>query len=418
MHGQQQINKYCFYKTLYIAIKTLQNNKKIHLHRSLLNPDEYNGLIEGKSKRFEHFICVAESSGLIVSYHDNYQFLPKLCEEYDFDTIRMENLIAVYNNEAEPIGVVRKALIHAYKQCSKVSEQQLAEWAFEDELISLAWDKRRYTKSRYDDINEQEIFEEYPKPFLLKPEKSNGFGILLIHGLLSSPAELRGYAEALLKQGYTILGVRLKGHGTSPYDLRKQTVEDWFKSVQRGVKIISVYCDAVVVIGFSTGGGLALKLASEGIDKIVAVVVVAVPIKFVDKSFLFIPLLHGANRLVKWISSIEGVKPFIENSPEHKALNYINVPVKSLYELRQLMDEVEEKLPDIDIPALIIYADQDPVVDVESAGVIMSGLGSKYKKLITVHANRHGILMENIGSTWESINIFLERNVLSNVLER
>jgi hypothetical protein len=99
-NGQHEINKYCFYKTLYIAIKELQNKKGINLHRSLLNPDEYVDLTEGKSKRFEHFICVAETTGLIALYHDNYHFLPKLCEEYDFDTIRMENLIAVYNNDS------------------------------------------------------------------------------------------------------------------------------------------------------------------------------------------------------------------------------------------------------------------------------------------------------------------------------
>jgi len=31
--------------------------------------------------------------------------------------------------------------------------------------------------------------------------------VLLLHGLLASPAELRGYGDYLAKQGYTILGV-------------------------------------------------------------------------------------------------------------------------------------------------------------------------------------------------------------------
>jgi esterase/lipase len=296
-----------------------------------------------------------------------------------------------------------------------VSKEQLAEWAFDDEIMSLAWDKKRYSKSRYDDINNQEVFDENPAPYLLKPQKSNGVGVLLIHGLLASPAELRGYAEALLKQGYTVLGVRLKGHGTSPYDLRKQTFEDWYKSVKRSMEILRIYCDSMVVIGFSAGGGLALKLAAEYKSIIDAVVVVAVPVKFVDKSFLFVPLIHGTNRLIKWVSSIEGVKPFMENSPEHKAINYRNIPIKSLHELKRLLDEVEQKLPEIKMPVLVIYADEDHVVHLNSADIIMSNLGSECKKLITIHSERHGILMENIGSTWESINVFLEKNVLSKV---
>ena len=410
--GEQQINKHCFYKTLYIAIKSLQKNKKINLHRSLLNPDEYYALIEGQSKRFEHFIEVSELSGLIASYHDSYQFLPKLCEEFDFDTIRMENLIAVYDNEVEPIKEVLDAVTNAFKQCSKVSNLQLADWAFNDEVISLAWDKKRFSKPAYADINNKETATESAEPFFLKPEKNNGVGIILIHGLLASPAEVKGYGEELLNLGYTVLGVRIKGHGTSPYDLRTRIYEDWYESVIRGLKIISAYCDAIVAIGFSTGGELALILAAENFDKLVAVVAVAVPMKFVDKSLSFVPLLHGTNRLVSWVSSMEGVKPFIENSSEHKQINYTNAPVKSLYELRRLTEKVENILTDIEIPTLLVFADEDPVVQFESAALLMDKLGSEDKKLIIIHSDRHGFLMENIDDTWNSINGFLQQTVL------
>ncbi|MDC9727713.1 MAG: alpha/beta fold hydrolase [Methyloprofundus sp.] len=412
--GQQQIKKYCFYHTLYNAIKELQVMTGINLHRSLLNPDEYNGLIAGQSERFEHFITAAETSGLIVSYRDNYQFLPKLCEESDFDAIRMENLIAVYNNEVEPISVVRKTLIKAYKNCSKISKQKLAEWAFDDEMISLAWDKQRYSRSRHHNLNKQEVAHESPAPFLLKPKKSNMIGVLLIHGLLASPAELRGIAEELNQLGYYVLGVRLKGHGTSPHDLRKQTFEDWFASAQRGLSILDAYCDSVVVIGFSAGGALALKLAAENTAKVVAVVAVAVPVKFVDKSFFFVPLLHGTNRLINWVSSAKGIKPFLENYTEHEGINYRHVPVKSLYELRRLVDEVVgNDLPKITQPTLIIYADNDPIVDTESANIMFDKLQCQRKEKQVVHANRHGILMENIGGTWESIIDFLKNEFSS-----
>jgi len=412
--GQQQINKHCFYQTLYIAIKELQPIKGINLHRSLLNPEEYNGLIDGKSERFEHFISAAETSGLIVSYRDNYQFLPSLHEESDFDTIRMENLIAVYSNEVEPISIVRKKLIAAYKSCSKITKQKLAEWAFNDEIISLAWDKKRYSKPRYDDINSQNVASEAPAPFLLKPKKNKGMGILLIHGLLASPAELRGIAEELKQLGYYVLAIRLKGHGTSPHDLRKQTFEDWYDSVKRGMNILNAYCDSIVVIGFSAGGALALKLAAENTDKVVAVVAVAIPIKLLDKSFLFVPLLHGTNRLVNWVSSAKGVKPFLENISEHESINYRHIPVKSLYELRRLADEVvESDLAKIIQPTLIIYADADPIVDIESADIIMDKLQCQHKKKLIVHANRHGVLMENIGGTWESIIDFLKSEFVS-----
>lgn len=410
-HNQNQINKQCFYKTLYIAIKLLQKQQSINLHRSLLNPDEYNNLMEGKSKRFEHFICVAKSSGLIAFDHNDYQLLPKLREEFDFDTIRMENLIAVYDNEVEPIRIVRDTVINAYKQCHRTTERQLAIWRFNDETISFIWDKKCYSKSRYDDINEQETATESAEPFLLIPEKGNGIGALVIHGLLASPAEIRDYSEQLLFQGYTVLGVRLKGHGTSPYDLQKQTYENWFASLERGLKIITSYCDSIVLIGFSTGGSLALKLAAEKNKQVIAVVAISVPITYVEKSFLFVPFLHGANQLVNWITSMEGVKSFVANESEHQSINYKNVPVKCLHELRRLKNNIEELLPKITIPTLIMYADEDPVINPKSAIHIFEKLDTQYKEIIVIRSKHHGILMDNTAGTWKLIDTFLQKYV-------
>ena len=411
--GQQQVSKQQFNTTLYIAIKKLQTQENINVHQSLLNPDEYNGLISGQCKRFENFIDNAELSELIISSEHDYQFLPKLREEFDFDVIRMENPIVVYSNEIEPLKEVAESLTDADKVYSEVSRKQLAQWAMDDEMLSLAWDKKQYSIALYDDINQQESMTENPEPFLLIPEQINGVAILLIHGLLASPAELREYANSLLKQGYTVLAVRLKGHGTSPYDLRDQSYQDWYDSVKRGLTIVSAYCDSVVVLGFSTGGALALKLAAENKDSVCAVIAIAVPVKFVDKSFLFIPLLHGTNRLVKWVSSIEGVKPFMENKPEHPEINYCHVPVKSLYELKHLMDDVENHLAEIVIPTLIICADEDPVVHPESAEIIIDKLGSSCKKIVSIHASQHGSLMENLGGIWGEIGTFLEKEVLA-----
>lgn len=436
---QQHISKKRFYTVLYIAIKTLQKHPDVNLHDSLLNPDEYIGLIAGQCQRFEQFIQVAQTAKLLVSSTKNYQFLDKLRTEFSFDVIRMENPIVVYSNEVAPIKAVKDTLVFADKRYADISQKQLAIWALDDEVLALDWDRKQYSSAEYADINDLQTNTENAQPFLLQPTSSNGdsyinpaqfikriksdwmdtgasngVGILLIHGLLASPAELKAYAKHLSNQGYTVLVMRLKGHGTSPYDLREQAYQDWYDSVQRGLTIIAAYCDSVVVIGFSTGGGLALKLAAEN-TQVCAVVAVAVPIKFVDKSFLFIPLLHGTNRLVEWVSSIEGIKPFIENTPEHPTVNYRHIPVKSLYELRCLVDDVEQQLSKVIVPVLMVYADDDPVVHPDSAQIIMSKLGSKHKECVAIHSNRHGVLMENIGNTWHIIHDFLKRNRINEV---
>jgi esterase/lipase len=406
--GQQQIERQQFFTALYITIKQLQNNTKINLHRSLLNPIDYSELISGTGTRFEHFISEAINTGLIAEYKTQYHLLPKLLEDHDFDSIRLENIIAVYDNEAKPITQVRETMIKALAECDDVDQQELAAWHFEDECRDLSWEHHAYSKPAYDDINSHETASADPSPFFLDPHDDNGIGILLIHGLLANPAELRDYGDYLAKQGYTVMGVRLKGHGSSPYALQNQTWQDWYQSVVRGYKILKAHCNRIFVTGFSTGGALALKLASEHFPEIIGVNAVAVPIKFINPAFMLVPLLHGTNKLVDWLSSFEGVKPFIENPTEHPLINYRHVPVKALYELRLLIDSMDDFVRLCTVPVLVLQGDNDPVVSFRSAQDVMTKLTCQNKQLKVISSNRHGILMDNIGGTWESIDEFMK----------
>ena len=42
---------------------------------------------------------------------------------------------------------------------------------------------------------------------------TNGGAVLLIHGYTGTPAEMRPLGDYLQQLGYTVLGVRLAGHG-------------------------------------------------------------------------------------------------------------------------------------------------------------------------------------------------------------
>jgi esterase/lipase len=362
----------------------------------------------GNNRELAHFIASAKKNHLLIEHEHHYQFLSKLYKDYPLDRIRLENLIMVYANEAAPIKAIRFALIKALKNYSQLSPQQLSKWYFDDEYRLLAWEKNYYNKPRYQAINQLEQFTEDPAPFLLHPKQSNGLGILLIHGLLASPAEVYGYGQHICQQGYTVLGVRIKGHGTSPYALQNQDRKAWYSSVLQGYHILNSYCDDIIVLGFSTGGVLAAMLAVEPMLKLRAMIVISVPLKFVDKTFVLVPLLHGSNKLFAWISTLKGLKPFLENNPEHPSINYRHTPVSSLYELHLLIEEVEAILEKITLPCLVIYADKDPVVSIDSGDAFIKKLGSKNKQLKIVHTQHHGILMDNSEDTWAIIDRFLE----------
>ena len=131
------------------------------------------------------------------------------------------------------------------------------------------------------------------------------------------------------------------------------------------------------------------------------------PIKFINPAFVLVSLLYGVNKLVDWVSSYEGVKPFIDNLSEHPLINYRHVPVKSLYELRRLIHDMDDFLPLCKIPVLVLHGQHDPIVSVNSASGIIEKLDTKNKQLKIIDSNRHGILMENIGGTWSFIDDFM-----------
>ncbi len=88
-------------------------------------------------------------------------------------------------------------------------------------------------------------------------------GILLIHRLGGAPWEMHELARGLNDQGYTVMTVKLAGHGGSQQELAGAGWMDWLASVRRGADTLASRTDRVVVGGISTGVVLALALAQE-----------------------------------------------------------------------------------------------------------------------------------------------------------
>jgi esterase/lipase len=64
-----------------------------------------------------------------------------------------------------------------------------------------------------------------------------------------------------------------------------------------------------------------------------------------------------------------------------------------------MVDELEERLPDVQCPVTLIQGTDDPTVEPKSVELIHKRVGTSQKYLFTVHTERHGILYENIGDT-------------------
>ncbi|MCW8889031.1 MAG: alpha/beta fold hydrolase [Sedimenticola sp.] len=397
--NQTAVNTELFHRTLYLAVKSVQKIPNVNLHRSLRDAGCYGELTIGLCAGLDQFFLTAAQLELIEHEGDRYLFMPKLCQDHEFDQIRLENMIEVYANEARPVAGLTQLISHAISQAKLLTPRQMASHLFDDELQAYHWDKALFSKPRHQEINDKETATQSGEPFLVLPEKPHPLGIVLVHGFLASPAEVHGFAEKLGHLGFAVIAPRLKGHGTSPWDLRERSWKDWLSSVQRAYRIMQGYCDDICLVGFSTGGALSLLAAAEQPDGLAGVISISTPIKFQNKNMMFVPLVHHANKLMRWLPSYEGIMPFRPNNTEHPDINYSTMPLHSLFELRLMVNQLTKRLQDIHCPALLLQGDQDPVVVPDSVNRVFDKISSREKIIEMIQTNRHGILNENIGNT-------------------
>ncbi|HEX9584941.1 MAG TPA: alpha/beta hydrolase [Gammaproteobacteria bacterium] len=406
-NGVKQISAAQLRLMLYLCVKRAQREPSLHLHQSVRNPDMYGELPDGACAGFDQFIDMATTMGLLVADNGTFRFLEKLSMEHTFDSVRLENLIEVYANEIAPLKQGRKLVDESIREMDALAPRRVAEHLFDDMKIAHAWDLAHFSKPRYQAINLRETARESGEPFLLLPKDPSPLGVVLVHGFLASPSELRSLGERLYQRGHAVIGVRLKGHGTSPWDLRERSWKEWLASVRAGCRLMEGLTPRYCIAGFSTGGALALVHAATHADGPVGVAAAAVPVIFRNKNMRFVPLVHGANRLLRSISSAEGIMPFRPNQSEHPHINYYQIPIRGLYELRLLVDALRQHVAGVDCPVLLLQGDRDPVVDPGSVEILGNLLAGKDVRINVVSSRRHGILYEDIDGAQNRIVAFV-----------
>ncbi len=400
--GLRRVSCVRFHKMLYLGIKRLQQVGH-SLHRSLQNPEEYSAIVNQGSSRLDQFLKTATSLALVHVENGEYVLDDKLISDFKIDEIRTENLIAVYANEVLPLHRITDIVDKAIADADRIKALQMAEYRFDDEIRSLDWDRAAFDRPRYDEVNAGQTQTADARPFLLLSKDKSASAVLLIHGFLAGPEEVRSLGERLHAQGHHVLGVRLKGHGTSPWDLRSRNWHDWAQSVARGFDILKAYSNEVHIVGFSTGGLLALwHAANHPQIRIKSVSSVSAPVHFRNKNLIFVPLLHHANALARWVTE-EGLVPFRPNQPENPHINYQHVPIRALYQLQQFIDKIRKDKLKINANVYLYQGDRDPVVEPSSVKTLEKLITAEQKTVTLLDSERHGVVYGDIDDVQQKI---------------
>ena len=198
---------------------------------------------------------------------------------------------------------------------------------------------------------------------MLKPNKQKK-GVLLIHGLSDSPYLMRDIGRHFLKNCYLVRSILLPGHATVPGDLQEVEVEDWVEATHFGINSFNGLVDQLVIVGFSTGGALALDyVINETSQKSVDTLVLLSPALRINSNFAFaaswLNRLGGLFSKLKW-TDIADDDDF--SKYESFALN----GGAQIYELGQKLGRLDDSSKPVSIPMYIAAAVEDTTIDTKA----------------------------------------------------
>jgi len=404
LYSSKQLDLKHFKKLIYLTIQKIKNEELYYdddIDKDLIYLISYE-----KYKKFDDLLELSIEHNIIEKKGNDY-FINKqeLLNSYTHNTIRLKNILKVILNEVQ----IHEKMTNIIKDiCSKKHS------AIDLELLSVLIEEEK-----------QEFEMDYKNAWNKKGRKEKDIGqafhifskdsdtcVITIHGFSSAPKEVEQLAIFLYDKGLNVYAPRLAGHGTIPEDLKNTLWQDWYKSVSRTITIASLQFEKVYVLGFSTGGLLALLSTKKCYLEFQGIICINAALHLNDiRVKTLLPALSFWNDIVKAFNEDAYAKEYIENDPENPDINYDKFYIDSIEQLNILMHKTQKNLDKINSPILIIQSKDDPLVNPSSAYKIYEKVQSKNKSIKIIDSSKHVIIKGKYTSKlYNLIYEFIDQN--------
>ncbi len=405
---KEEIELEYFKRLIYIVFSKIKE-KNLPYDESI-NKDLIYLISYEKFEAFDDILKVAIKNNILQIHEihcDRYLINKEvLANSFTHHTIRLKNILRVILNEIlaqdDIVNMVKDLLLKKeFENNIELAEILKCE---EKEEFENSYEKFKDNKDiKAKDIGTTNYFENI---------NSNSC-VIVVHGFSSAPKEMQNLALFLNENNFNVITPRLSGHGTVPEDLKTKTWQDWYKSVSRSITIASLQYKKVYIVGFSTGGLLALLSTKKQYKEFVSLVCINAALHLNDLRIkTLLPAISFWNDIVKVFNENKYAKEYIDNFPENPQINYNKHYVSSIEQLSLLMDKIKKNLHKIKKPILIIQGKDDPVVNPSSAHEIYEKIESRFKKLKMINSSKHVIVNENTDGLYDYILSFINEGKL------
>jgi carboxylesterase len=207
-------------------------------------------------------------------------------------------------------------------------------------------------------------------------------GVLLIHGLCGTPAEMRFVAMGLGRAGYTVHCPQLAGHGGTRQDIVKTNWQDWYRSAEAALDEIRKDCDTVIVGGLCLGSIIGLHLAAKHPDKVQGVALFSPTLWINGWAMPWYTKLFSLVRS-RWMANLmefpdaeslgikcPRVREFVRAAlaaSDGSDLGTVGTPGAMVLEHRRMVAAAKKILDKVQQPTLIIHSRQDDYANLNNA---------------------------------------------------
>lgn len=226
-----------------------------------------------------------------------------------------------------------------------------------------------------------------------RPENAS---CLILHGLGGGPYEVGPIVDALAKAGVRVAAPILPGHDGPGPRMPHSCWEDWATTAEAAFDDLAAGGAPVAVLGFSTGGTLALRLASRRpVDRLVLLA----PFLAIRYSGL-IPVRPRSylERVARVMPDLPRRPPAVRDAEMRRwaasQSHFRTFSLPSTLSALGLIEQVMPEVPAIQVPTRILQGRLDTVVEPRNATWLDHHLKAEDKRLLWFDRSDHLLALD------------------------
>ncbi|MGO0576396.1 alpha/beta hydrolase [Ornithinimicrobium panacihumi] len=208
-------------------------------------------------------------------------------------------------------------------------------------------------------------------------------GVLVVHGLTSTPQTVRPVFTHLADLGYAVSAPLLPGHGTTVADMGRTRYADWFGAVEAAAADLRGQVDRMVAVGLSLGGALVTELAATRPGQVDGLVLINPAFTATDPRLRALPLIKHV------LPTLAGLGNDIRLQGGEQEICYDRLPLKAFHSFVSRWPHLQELAGQVRVPVLLLRSAHDKVVPALSSEVFLDRVGSSDVREVVLERSAH-----------------------------